>query len=56
MDKKKDKKKKFSLTPSIESYDMQPENCDDMINTFGTYNVQKTNASDNIFPSIEQHE
>ncbi len=32
-----------------------PKTCSDMVNKFGTYNVQATNDTDNDFPKIEQH-
>lgn len=32
----------------------QPESCHDLINRYGTYNIQPTNESENLFPLIAQ--
>lgn len=32
----------------------QPETCDEILNKYGTYEIQPTNDSDNSFPKISQ--
>ena len=55
MDKRKsEKERKFSLTPSTQVVDGQPDSCNEMVNCYGTYNVQKTNATTNEYPAIAQ--
>ena len=38
--------------PETEAYFGQPESCRDLVNQYGTYNVQRTCESENLFPSI----
>ena len=35
-------------------YCTNPETCEEMLNTFGTYNIQPTANTDNEFPAIAQ--
>lgn len=53
---KKEKKKdnKINLTPSVTPVPEMPIDSIDMVNTFGTYNIQPTNDTDNDFPKISQ--
>ena len=51
MDLNKDKRL-FPETPSSESVTGEPTDVGDMINKYGTYNVQDTTATDNVFPLI----
>ena len=37
-----------------EDIEGQPENCFELINKYGTYEIQPTNDSDNEFPEIAQ--
>lgn len=39
---------------SAESFDRCPGTVNEMINTYGTYNIQPTSDTDNIFPAIAQ--
>lgn len=48
------KKDKINLTPSADDYGEPPLDCDDMINRYGTYNIQSTANTDNAFPKIAQ--
>lgn len=48
------KERKFSSTPCMETVDGQPDSCNEMVNCYGTYNVQKTNATTNEYPAIAQ--
>ncbi len=38
--------------PSVEPYFGQPEDCADLVNKYGTYNIQPTADSENTFPMI----
>ena len=51
---KKSSKKDDRLTPSANSVHGQPQNAFELINKYGTYNIQPTNDSDNEFPEIAQ--
>lgn len=51
----KDKKKpEFSETPFADAFFELPVDCNDMVNTFGTYEIQRTNDTANLFPAIAQ--
>lgn len=57
LSKKENKKKndeKINLTPSVTPVPELPIDSVDMVNTFGTYNIQPTNDTDNDFPKISQ--
>ena len=41
-------------TPSARYIAGQPKDSVDMVNKYGTYNIQPTNDSDNEFPEIAQ--
>ncbi|MBE6762259.1 MAG: hypothetical protein E7551_08245 [Ruminococcaceae bacterium] len=51
---KKTNKKDDFFTPSSNSVHGQPKNAFELINKYGTYNIQPTNDSDNEFPKIAQ--
>ena len=51
---KKSKGKVDLSTPSANSVMGQPETAFELINKYGTYNIQPTNDSDNAFPKIAQ--
>ena len=54
----KNKRKKISErdcpTPSAASVTDEPEDVFDMVNKYGTYNIQKTADTDNAYPAIAQ--
>ncbi|MBO4854366.1 MAG: hypothetical protein J5482_04425 [Oscillospiraceae bacterium] len=39
-------------TPDVHAFFGDPDNCFDVINKFGTYNIQPTAEADNLFPLI----
>ena len=47
-----EKEKKFPQRPTTEPYFGQPESCADIVNKYGTYNIQPTADSDDLFPLI----
>ncbi len=51
-----DKKTKFNApdTPSADNVTGNPDTCDEMITRYGTYNIQATADTQNIFPTIAQ--
>ena len=40
--------------PSAVSWDRTPDTAEELINTYGTYEIQATCATDNTFPAISQ--
>lgn len=44
----------YSETPSAEAFYGVPESCFDLVNMYGTYEVQRTADTDNVFPAIAQ--
>ncbi len=44
--------KKDKQTPSLNNYNDEPETTYDLINKYGTYNIQPTADTDNSFPKI----
>ncbi len=50
MDKKEKIKSDLSSTPIVS----QPENVSQMLNKYGTYEIQPTADSDNFYPTIAQ--
>lgn len=51
---KKSKEKVDLSTPSANNVMGQPETAFELINKYGTYNIQPTNDSGNAFPKIAQ--
>ena len=51
---KKHNKKDEAKAPSMVNNSSQPENASEMVNFYGTYNIQPTQASDNTYPAIGQ--
>lgn len=51
---KKDKNKKVDIEISANAVAGQPENVFELINKYGTYEIQPTDDSDNKFPTISQ--
>lgn len=43
-----------NLTPSANSYITEPEDSFEMVNKYGTYEIQPTNSTENAFPKIAQ--
>ncbi len=54
MNNNKKPKPDIVLTPSSESYLGQPKSPEEMINTYGTYEIQRTADTDNYYPMIAQ--
>lgn len=50
MNKKKDNKIELAATPIVS----QPLDCFEMVNKYGTYEIQPTADSDNKYPEIAQ--
>lgn len=48
------RKKKFPYdeTPDIHNFRGVPESCFDVVNQYGTYNIQPTTNTENLFPLI----
>ncbi len=45
---------KVPLNISATQFDPCPETCEDLVNTYGTYNIQPTADNENDFPMIAQ--
>ena len=52
--KKNTEKLPYDPTPMTHEFSGDPEDCFDLINRYGTYEVQKTADTDNEFPAIAQ--
>ena len=50
----KDRGLPFDDTPMMNPFFGQPEDAFDLINKYGTYNIQPTNEQENRFPMILQ--
>ncbi len=48
------KKKKIKVAISSEAVSGRPENVSELINKYGTYEIQPTADTDNPFPKISQ--
>ena len=42
----------YCENPSLESFDGEPQSCFDLVNMYGTYEIQRTMDTDNVFPRI----
>lgn len=51
---KKEQKKNIDMEISANAVVGQPENVFELINKYGTYEIQPTDDSDNKFPTISQ--
>ena len=51
---KRKKEKKTETAPSLLAQKATPETATDLINNYGTYNVQPTADSENPFPAVAQ--
>ena len=45
---------RYDPTPMNHAFPGQPDDCFDMVNQYGTYNIQKTADTDNLYPAIAQ--
>ena len=51
---RKDEGFPYDATPDVHHFSGVPESCFDMVNMYGTYNIQKTADTDNPYPAIAQ--
>ena len=51
---KKDKGLKYNVSPSSLAFFGQPDDTFDQINCYGTYEIQRTSDTENLFPMIAQ--
>lgn len=51
---RRNQKSEIMTDLSTESFDGQPCDAFDMVNTYGTYDIQATADTDNTFPTIAQ--
>ena len=42
----------YDATPDIHHFSGSPESCFDLVNQYGTYNIQPTADTENVFPLI----
>ncbi len=42
----------YEDTPQVNAFPGDPDDCFDLINKYGTYNIQPTADSDHLFPMI----
>ena len=52
--KKRSEKLPYDPTPMAHAHFGQPEDVSDLLNKYGTYNIQPTNEQENSFPAIMQ--
>ena len=52
----KNNKNEFNTEISVEKFTRNPETVDEMLNSYGTYNIQPTAVNENDFPAIAQGE
>lgn len=45
-------KRRNDMTPDVHSFPAPPESTFDLVNRYGTYNVQPTADTENLFPMI----
>ncbi len=53
---KNNKNNDFKVELSAENFTRNPETVDEMLNSYGTYNIQPTAVNENDFPAIAQGE
>ena len=51
---KKREKFRYAINANTQPFSGQPDDCFELINRYGTYNIQPTSDTNNIFPSIAQ--
>lgn len=44
----------YEIAPQINAFPGNAENCFDMVNQYGTYEIQRTADTSNFFPAIAQ--
>lgn len=54
MSEKHGEKLPYDPTPMAHAHFGQPEDVGDLLNKYGTYNIQPTNEQENPFPAIMQ--
>ena len=54
--KKKDPGFPYDATPEVHRYSGNADSCFDLVNQYGTYEIQRTMDTDNVFPRIAQGE
>ena len=52
--KKKDPGFPYDATPDVHRFTGNADSCFDMVNQYGTYEIQRTQDTENIFPLIMQ--
>ena len=52
--KKKDPGFPYDATPDVHRFTGNAGSCFDMVNQYGTYEIQRTQDTENIFPMIAQ--
>ena len=52
--KKKDPGFPYDATPDVHRFTGNAGSCFDMVNQYGTYEIQRTNDTENMFPMIAQ--
>ena len=50
--KKKQKRDPVDIPLEVQSLNVQPTTCEEMVNKYGTYEIQPTSDSGNVFPAI----
>ena len=50
--KRKDMGLPHDMTPMLKARFGQPDDCADLVNKYGTYNIQPTSDTENLFPMI----
>ena len=51
---RKDPGMPYDLAPMLKARFGQPDDCADLVNKYGTYNIQPTADTENVFPMIAQ--
>lgn len=54
MKKKRQSGFPYDPTPMNHCFSGEPEDCFDMVNQYGTYEIQRTADTENVFPAIAQ--
>ena len=52
--KKKDPGFPYDATPEVHRFSGNADSCFDMVNQYGTYEIQRTQDTENMFPMIMQ--
>lgn len=50
--KRKDRGFPYDAAPDVHQFRGVPQNCFDLVNQYGTYNIQPTTDTENLFPLI----